>query len=163
MDNTLEADFRLAMRRLTSTVAIVSARGAEDTGVVMTSATSLCVDPPSVMVAVNRTASAHQAITTSGRFRVNMLHADHRPLIEPFSGKLKGAARFRVGHWEFSSEGARLVDAVASLGCTVEASLDYGTHTIFVGRVDDVVLGDLEHTLLWRDGQVARTQSSSSH
>jgi flavin reductase len=163
MDSTLEAGFRTAMRRLTSTVAIVSARGAEDTGVVMTSATSLCMDPPSVMVAVNRTASAHGAIAASGRFRVNLLHADHRALIEPFSGKLKGADRFRVGKWAFASDGARLVDAVASLGCTVEASLDYGTHTIFVGRVDDVVLGDLEHALLWRDGQVARTQSCSSH
>ncbi|MDB5460002.1 MAG: flavin reductase-like, FMN-binding [Caulobacteraceae bacterium] len=159
MDTLTETKFRTAMRRLTSTIAIVSARGEEDTGVLMTSATSLCMDPPSVLVAVNQKVSAHAAIKASGLFRVNLLHADHIALLEPFSGKMKGAERFQIGSWSFEADGARLTDAVASIGCVADGSLDYGSHTIFVGRVTDVVLGDLEHTLLWREGQSARTDA----
>lgn len=160
MDQETVDKFRTAMRRLTSTVAIISAKGAEDTGVVMTSVTSLCMDPPSLLIAVNRKASAHSAIQSSGLFRVNLLHAEHAELLEPFSGKIKGAERFKIGTWSFESDGARLTDAVASIGCVSVASLDYGTHTIFVGSVNDVVLGDIEHTLLWRDGRIARTHDA---
>ena len=159
MAESTEAKFKTAMRRLTSTVVIVSARGGEDTGVLMTSATSLCMDPPALMVAVNRSASAHAAIRQSRQFRVNLLHAEHADLLEPFSGKLKGPERFGIGSWSFEPDGARLNDAVASIGCVVDGSMDYGSHTIFVGRVTDVVLGEAEHPLLWRDGGAARTQS----
>lgn len=162
MNSDTEANFRTAMRRLTSTVAIVSARGAEDTGVLMTSATSMCMDPASLLVAVNHNASAHAAIRASGVFRVNLLHAGHADLLETFSGKVKGAERFQSGSWIFEEQGARLTDAVASIGCVSVASLDYGTHTIFVGQVCDVVLGDIDHTLLWRDGRIARTDVDSA-
>lgn len=119
---SVKAAFRFAMRRLTASVAIVAARDDEDTGVVMTSAISLCMDPPALAIAVNRQASAHAAIKASGRFRVNLLHSDHLPLLEPFSGKLKGAQRFQLGEWTFEPDGARLTDAVASIGCRCDGA-----------------------------------------
>jgi flavin reductase len=161
MTTELDAAFRTAMRRLTSTLAIVSARGQDDTGMVMTSVASLSMDPPSMVVAVNQKTSAHAAINTSGRFRVNLLHAEHLHLVEPFSGKVKGRDRFKFGNWSFEPDGARLTDAVASIGCTVEGSLDYGTHTLFVGRVTTVVLSENHHTLIWRDGATARTDNGA--
>jgi flavin reductase (DIM6/NTAB) family NADH-FMN oxidoreductase RutF len=150
----MDIAFRHAMRRLTSTISIVTARGQEDTGVVMTSVASLSMSPLSLMVAVNKNASAHAAIDQSRCFCVNLLHADHAPLVAIFSGGQRGAARFEHGAWAFEPEGARLLDAVASLVCDADGQFDYGTHTIFVGRVRDVVLGQDRATLLWRAGAV---------
>src|ERR1700753_2680762 len=90
-------DFRGAMRHLAGGVSVITAgRGKEITGMTMTSVSSLSVDPPTLIVSVNREASSWPVLKRHGFFGINILAADQLEIAERFSGKggLKGAERF---------------------------------------------------------------------
>ncbi|MFK4525922.1 flavin reductase (DIM6/NTAB) family NADH-FMN oxidoreductase RutF [Bradyrhizobium japonicum] len=70
------ADFRGAMRHLTGGVSVITAgRGKDITGMTVTSVTSLAVDPPTLLVSINRDASSFPLIRRYGAFGVNILAA----------------------------------------------------------------------------------------
>jgi len=71
-------DFRNAMRRLTGGVSVITAgRGRDIGGMTVTSISSLSVEPPTLIVSVNRAASSWPLIQRHGFFGVNILNADH--------------------------------------------------------------------------------------
>ena len=71
------ADFRGAMRHLTGGVSVITAgRGKDVTGMTVTSVASLSVDPPTLLVSINRDASSFPLIRRYGAFGVNILNAD---------------------------------------------------------------------------------------
>ena len=71
------AEFRLAMRNLASGVAIV-ATGTDKArrGLTVSSVTSLCMEPPCLLVGINTNSETHDAILTNGSFGVNLLGSD---------------------------------------------------------------------------------------
>lgn len=156
--DTLVADFKGAMRRLASTVAIITARN-EDTwfGMAATAVTSVAADPPSLLIAVNRNASLHAPVADSSRFCVNLLSAEHDELIGVFSGALKGAERFRHGAWDEGHAGLPyLFGAAANIFCELDARFDHGTHTLFVGAVRRVITAPAHDPMVWINGRTAR-------
>lgn len=136
------ADFRGAMRRLAGGVSVVTAgRGRDITGMTVTSVTSLSVDPPTLIVSINRDASSFPLIKRFGAFGVNVLDANQLDTAERFAGKggLKGAARFAGSDWSSSVSGAPLlVDALAALDCEVEEIVERHSHGIVIGRVREI-------------------------
>jgi flavin reductase (DIM6/NTAB) family NADH-FMN oxidoreductase RutF len=151
----LVRDFKAAMRSLASTVTVITTRdNDEHHGMAATAVTSLSTQPPSLLVCVNQSASLHGPIQTAARFCVNLLTVQHAPLVEAFGGTLTGAARFGVGDWRSDGEGVRyLSDAAANIFCTLDHKVDYGTHTIFIGRVEQVrVLPNAEPLLYYSGG-----------
>ena len=90
-------DFRGAMRHLAGGVSVITAgRGKDITGMTVTSVSSLSVDPPSLVVSINRASSSWPLLRRHGFFGVNILTADQLDIAERFTGKggLKGAE-----HW----------------------------------------------------------------
>lgn len=156
-----EADFKQAMRRLASTIAIVtSGVGDEWTGMVATAVTSVTADPPTLLVGVNQSASLSPVLQREGRFCINLLSERHSDIVSTFSGKKKGRERFEVGDWITTEDGLpMLADAVASLQCKTIKTLEVATHTIFVGEVHLVYCHSTIDPLLWVDGTLARTES----
>ena len=69
-------DFRRAMRHLMSAVSVITA-GRDDnvSGMTVTSVSSLSVDPPSLIVSVNRASSSWPLLREHGIFGVNVLNA----------------------------------------------------------------------------------------
>jgi len=89
-------DFRNAMRRLTGGVSVITAGiGWDISGMTVTSVSSLSVDPPALIVSINREASSWPLVKRYGFFGVNILTSDQIDIAERFTGKggLKGAAR----------------------------------------------------------------------
>ena len=104
------ADFRGAMRHLTGGVSVITAgRGKDITGMTVTSVSSLSVDPPTLIVSINRDASSLPLICRHGAFGVNILAADQLDVAERFAGKggLKGADRFAGAQWVTASPACR--------------------------------------------------------
>lgn len=138
-------EFREAMRRLAASVMIVTTRDTEGHphGMVASSVIPVSMDPPSMLVAVNRTAGLHPALSASGRFCVNLL-ADHQHhLLTPFSQSGLRVQRFRSDDWSDAWPPASdrlpwLPQAPAAIECEVDLVTDYGTHTLFIGRVMSV-------------------------
>jgi flavin reductase (DIM6/NTAB) family NADH-FMN oxidoreductase RutF len=136
----LSMSFKAAMRRVAATVTIVTADDGERyRGMTATAVTSLCVEPPSLLVCVNQKALLHDMLLRAANFCVNVLHRDHAELSAAFSGAVPHEKRFDVGTWARSAEGPRyLTDAQAALFCRKAKAIPYGTHTVFFGEVTRV-------------------------
>ncbi len=163
------AGFREAMRRLAASVTIITSRDVDGTphGMVASSVISVSMDPPSMLIAVNRNAGLYPVVKRSGRFCINLLSHDQNELLKPFSTSALRDQRFQSDHWRdaWSSGGGRLpwlFDASASVECAVDLVTDYGTHSLFIGRVEQVhcmsapVAGSsVARPLVWLAGQQA--------
>jgi flavin reductase (DIM6/NTAB) family NADH-FMN oxidoreductase RutF len=151
------ADFRGAMRRLTGGVSVITAgRGRDITGMTVTSVTSLAVDPPTLVVSINRDASSFPLIQRHGAFGVNILNADQADIAERFAGKggLKGADRFAGADWATSVSGVPLlVGALAAIDCEVEEIVERHSHGIVIGRVRDIRASARHAALAYWHGQ----------
>jgi flavin reductase (DIM6/NTAB) family NADH-FMN oxidoreductase RutF len=161
--------FRASMRATAASVSLLTSRGADGQfyGMAVTSWASLSMDPPSMFVAVNRTASVHAIINSRRHFCLNLMSELNFGILERFSRSDMRDKRFTAEDW---AEGPQklpiLRGALASQICTVQGTFDYGTHTIFVGRVDDVILPEASAKnpipLVWMNGSQA-TLAAHSH
>ena len=117
-------DFRSAMRHLAGGVSVITVgRGKDIAGMTVTSVSSLSVDPPTLIVSINRESSSWPLLTRHGFFGVNILTADQLDVAERFTGKggLKGADRFTGAQWITRTSGVPLlVGALAAVDCAVE-------------------------------------------
>jgi flavin reductase len=151
----IQQGFRLAMRRVCSTVAIVSAqRDGEQHGTTATSVTSISMDPPSVLVCFNQASRLHHFLHAQDRFCVNILHTANLDIAKVFSSNASSAERFATGDWRADNEGVPyLADAQANLFCAKEQEITYGSHTIFIGRVLRALTREEVSPLVYRDGR----------
>jgi flavin reductase (DIM6/NTAB) family NADH-FMN oxidoreductase RutF len=151
------ADFRAAMRQLTGGVSVITVgRGRDITGMTVTSVSSLSVDPPSLIVAINRSASSWPILKRDGFFGVNILNADQIDIAERFAGKdgIKGADRFAGAEWVTRVSGVPLlVGALAAIDCEVEDIIERHSHAIVIGRALDLRLSPRSAALAYWQGQ----------
>lgn len=160
------AEFKRAMRRLAATVTIITTADVNGNryGMTATAVSSLAMDPPSLLICVNHSASIHAPLEGSGRFCVNVLTTEHEELVAAFGGKLKGDARFQVGDWRTEDGGLPyLADAQSSLFCEVDQVVPYATHSIFIGRVVAARVDEGIRPLIFADGKLGATQSLTGH
>lgn len=151
-------EFRLAMRKVASPVAVIAARaGDARNGLTATAVCSATADPPTILVCVNRGASCEALIAKSGAFAVNFLTEEQAGIARLFStAKLDPDARFAEGRWGAAQTGApMLADTVASFDCRVVQAVPCGTHSIFLGQVV-AAQGSDGPALLYRDGYFRR-------
>jgi flavin reductase (DIM6/NTAB) family NADH-FMN oxidoreductase RutF len=152
-----QGNFRGAMRQLTGGVSVITAgRGKDISGMTVTSVSSLSVDPPTLIVSINRNASSWPLVQRYGCFGVNILTSDQIEIAERFSGKdgLKGAERFAGAEWTTRTSGVPLlVGALAAIDCEVEEIIERHSHAIVIGRVLDLQLSARTAALAYWQGQ----------
>ena len=150
-------DFRGAMRQLTGGVSIITAgHGSDISGMTVTSVSSLSVDPPTLIVSINRGASSWPLLKRYGCFGVNILTADQIDIAERFTGKdgLKGAERFAGARWTTRSSGVPLlVGALAAIDCEIEEVFERHSHAIVIGRVLDIQVSARTAALAYWQGE----------
>ena len=151
------APLRQAMRRTAGTVFIVAAGPqGQRCGLTATSVVSLSMEPPALLVCINRRSSTYGAITAQRRFSVNLLGASQVTCAQAFSSvSTTGEQRFTHGLWRASTDGVPwLESANAAMLCDLEEVVAYGSHVAIVGRVSTVHLGcDSDAApLLYSDG-----------
>lgn len=153
-DDQLIQGFRQAMRRVASTVNVITiCVGGEPRGITATAMSSLAMDPPSLLVCINRAAAMHGSIRDVSHFGVNVLHRDQEHLAQMFADRGQAALRFAEG-WHLDCERPpRLLDAQASILCRRLDHHQFGTHSIFIGVVEDVVVRPEIDPLVYLDGR----------
>ena len=122
----------------------------------VTSVASLSVEPPALIVGVNRASSSWPLIRRHGFFGVNILNADQLDIAERFTGKdgLKGAARFAGAEWLTRASGVPLLaGALAAIDCEVEEVVERHSHAIVIGRVLDLQVSPRTAALAYWHGQ----------
>lgn len=153
-DENVTDAFRQAMRRVASTVNVISiCIDGRPMGITATAMSSLAMDPPSLLVCINRAARLHASMEDVTHFGVNVLHRDQEHLAQMFADREKHALRFAEG-WDLASaRPPRLADAQAWLLCRRTDHHQFGTHSIFIGVVEDVEVREDVHPLVYLDGR----------
>jgi flavin reductase (DIM6/NTAB) family NADH-FMN oxidoreductase RutF len=154
----LRSRFRSSLRLVASTVAIVTAaHDGKRGGLTATATCSLSVDPPLMLVCVNRRSNTHGFMWHSERFCINYLGTQHRDLADLFAVQVTDTdAKFAAGKWGVGRHGTPvLLDSLSTIECQVVRRFDEGTHTIFIGAVLDVVARDHHAPLLYVQGGFA--------
>lgn len=156
-DDIAAADFRAAMRHLVGGVSVITVgQGQDISGMTVSSVSSLSIDPPTLIVAINRSASSWPLLVRDRVFGVNILTADQRDIAERFTGKdgAKGRDRFKGAIWTTARTGAPLlVDALVAADCEVEEIIERHSHGIVIGRVRDLIVSSPTPALAYWQGQ----------
>lgn len=118
-------------------VAVVSARAPDGRpcGLTASAVASLSLDPPLVLVCVERSSDTHGCIRAAGAFALNVLRADQEDIARRFAAADR-ADKYAGIAWRAERTGAPvLAAALAWLDCRLEATHEGGDHTIFIGEV----------------------------
>ena len=144
------AAFRKALGRFGSGVTVVTTAddAGNDYGMTASAFCSVSLDPPLVLVCVNRNNATHGYLRARGAFAINLLAESQQALSNRFAGGRvddagawhrwpEGQSTFDdLGFARGSVSGAPLLDsALASLDCSLHREADGGDHTVFIGRV----------------------------
>ena len=151
---------KLAMRRMPGPVSLITTRdpaNGEPAGMIVSAVIPVAMEPPSMLVAVNRNSSCHSAIERAGRFCVNLLSTDQTGLVMPFSTPEGRERRFDHGSWSEREGLPYLADACANIFCEVRTTLIHGTHELFIGNAWHVECedGSALKALGWVEGAFA--------
>src|SRR5260370_40397805 len=102
----IECEMRQALRRLAKAVVVITAHDhGQRFAMSATAVSELTIDPPSMLICVNRSASIYSPLQAGANFGINILHASHESISRACSGAMKGEARFAVGSWVQATNG----------------------------------------------------------
>jgi 3-hydroxy-9,10-secoandrosta-1,3,5(10)-triene-9,17-dione monooxygenase reductase component len=131
-----ERDFKRAAGAFPTGVAVVTACDPEGKryGLTVNSYTSVSLDPPLVLVCVDRRAASLAVLVTSKRFGISVLGKTQRELALRFARPAED--KFAGLPWRVGLLGVPLLDgSVAHVECSLDRVEDGGDHQIVLGCV----------------------------
>ena len=148
-------ELRALMRRFPTGVAVLTVDddGAVH-GVTVGSLTSLSLDPVLVGVSLGRETIAHGLVSSAGRFSLSLLAGSQADLAQHFARSVPPIAQWKGIAIRSRGGGTAplLEGALAWLECRTWATYPAGDHTIFVGEVERLELGNPGPALVYREG-----------
>jgi flavin reductase len=145
-------EFREAMARLAAGVAVLATReGGGFRGLTVTSLTSASLDPPLVLVCLDRLSQTRDLVLEAGAFSASVLARPHDFLADRFSGRAPVVDRawLEVPHTLTESGLPILEGALAWLECRVGEVHPAGDHDIVVAAVVEAGTGRGDPLVLW--------------
>ena len=136
-----EQDFKNALKLWASGVTVVTSKTENSglKGMTATSFTSVSLDPPQILVCINKTADTGDAVLEGKSFAINILKADQQEISNQFAGSTSQEERFANVNWHEGETGSPVIDdALASIECTVVQQVLAGTHWVIIGEVQGV-------------------------
>ena len=134
-----QEEFRAALGRFASGVTVVTTKDAkgEFHGITVSAFCSVSLEPPMVLICIEKTAGSHPALEESAVFVVNILREGEAEFSELFASSR--TEKFDLVQWTPGIEGVPVLDnALATLECRVKFSYHGGDHSIFVGDVENI-------------------------
>jgi flavin reductase (DIM6/NTAB) family NADH-FMN oxidoreductase RutF len=128
--------FRDVIGHFASGVTVITAvHDGREFGTTASAVTSLSLEPPMVLICMNRTSETGRAISATGRFAINILSESQPEAARRFAGK--GDDKFAGTATTPGAWGEPLIDdALATLECRVVEDTTGGTHWVFLAEVD---------------------------
>ncbi len=123
-------------------VSVVTALdGDRPAGITVNALSSVSLEPPLVMIALDRRRFITPIVRAAGRYAVNILGEEQQALSDCFANAAVTPGRddFCGAAWTPGPTGLPLLDgAIATLECTVVETFSAGDHDLFIGRVDSL-------------------------
>ncbi|HTX59075.1 MAG TPA: flavin reductase family protein [Verrucomicrobiae bacterium] len=132
------ASFKRAMRHVPTGVTVVTTlKDGELRGITVNAFASVAIEPPTVLICVNRDARSYLFIATSRVFCVNVLAGEQRDLAERFAGRVP-EHQFDDVAFGIGRTGAPVLHGtIAHFDCELIEEHHAASHSIMIGRVLD--------------------------
>ena len=121
-------------------------------GMTASSVTSVSLDPPLMLIVIGEERQSHELIETTGRFGMSILHVDQAHIAKHFAIPPKSRGSLEPKHITTLSKSPVIKDSIASMDCSVIAGHKAGDHTVFIGEVEAIMVGD-GAPLVWLERQ----------
>lgn len=144
-----------ALFKLTYGLYVVSsAMDGKSAGCLINTAVQVTAEPPRLSVAVARSNYTHDLIAASRRFALSVLTKDApMELIQNFGFRSsKNCDKFSASPCGFDESGVRYLKeyCAARFSCSVESAVEVGTHTVFIGLLEEAeVLDDTREPITY--------------
>ena len=149
-------ELRRVMGHFATGVAVITTKDKHGVpnGLTANSFLSLSLDPPLVLISVDKSAQCYACFECENGFTVNFLGEDQEELSRRFA--TKGIDKFAGLQWHEGINGAAILDSVLGyVECKIRQCLDGGDHTIVVGEILDAHASG-ERPLLFFKGKYQR-------
>jgi flavin reductase (DIM6/NTAB) family NADH-FMN oxidoreductase RutF len=144
--------FRDVMARLPAGVVIISARVKDEyRGLTASSLVSISLEPPMVLVGLERESATRAAVVETKAFNVSLLTPPQEFIADRFAGRAPAVdAAWRSIPHRLGANGIPLVEGSAAwLECTLVQVHPAGDHDICVGEVEAAATGVGNPLILW--------------
>ncbi len=150
--------FRAAMRRVVSGVTVVTTcHDGRPWGMTVNAFSSVCTDPPTVLVCVNNRTVTASDIMRDGRFAANLLSQDQLYLSRLCArpGDVKYLDDHTVAAAELPEQVAMPVlrDSLVTFDCKVSEARPVGSHFVVFGTVEAILAPATRSPLLYGQGR----------
>ena len=113
---------------------------------------SVSLEPMSMAVSVNKSASLHDLLKEESKFSLNLLSTDQIDIAEICSGAEEGQIRFNHPDWNLDKI-PFLQSAQSNLFCKCKKIIPLYSHSLIVGEVDDLFHSGKTNPLIYQDGK----------
>lgn len=136
-------EFRAALGRFASGVTVVTTKDASGRfhGITVSAFCSVSLEPPLILVCIEKVTGSSRAIDDSGAFIVNILDRSQQALSEHFAATIP--EKFEDVTYRPGMDGIPVLDdALVSLECRVTTTYDGGDHSIYIAEVENAEIKD---------------------
>ena len=113
---------------------------------------SVSLEPMSMAVSVNQSASLHDILSVDSKFSLNLLASNQTDIAEICSDSEEGQIRFEHSDWEFS-ESPYLKSAQSNLFCICRKIVPLYSHSLVIGEVQNLSHSGKMNPLIYQDGK----------
>ncbi|WP_370324656.1 flavin reductase [Euzebya sp.] len=134
-DAVTREEFRDVIGRFATGVTVVTATDDEgDHGMTASAVSSLSLDPPMLLVCMNKSSRTGDAVIATGRFTVNVL-AEHQARLATLFAMPADDRFAEVGTTRRANGALALDDVLAVIDCELSEAVEAATHHVMMGRV----------------------------
>lgn len=144
-------EFRNALSRFASGVTVVISKDAAGDlhGITVSAFSSVSLEPPFVLVCIEKTTGSHASLSETDHFSVNLLSSEQKHLSERFASW--SGDKFDGLELTEGDNGLPLLSGcLANIECTKSHVIEAGDHSIFVGEVTNTHVADGDPLLYFR-------------
>jgi 4-nitrophenol 2-monooxygenase / 4-nitrocatechol 4-monooxygenase, reductase component len=144
-------EFRAALGRFASGVTIVTTRDKSGRlhGITVSAFCSVSLEPPLVLVCIDKNTGSHHALTETNAFVVNVLRDEQQYISDRFASFLPD--KFEIIKYRLGIDDLPVLeDVLANLECRLVYSHAGGDHTVFVGEIEKATFGEGKPLVHWQ-------------
>ena len=133
------------------TIITTLTKAGEIHGLTANAFTSVSLEPPLLLISVDKKAESWPAFEESKVFTVNILGEDQEALSRKFA--VSGGNKFEGVAYRIGANGAPIVEGVlAFIECTLYAAYDGGDHSIYLGEIQQAEIHEGKPLVFFRGG-----------
>lgn len=152
---TNQSLFREAWGKFPTGVSVITTvqKNGEVHGMAANGITSVSLEPPLVLVCIGHQRNSYKIVQQTKRFCINILNEFQQNLAEYYSRPHDQRRDDISPNFWFSSNGAAMLEnSIASMDCHLITEHVSGDHSIFVGTVDEIKIGNGD-PLIYHNGK----------